>query len=138
MMPALQLNYMEKHRSVNRTADALGAWDVLEMGTLGGARILGRDDIGRLEPGMAADIALYDLRRLPFAGAAGDPAAALVFCGGSERVRHSIVNGRVLVREGRIDGLDEAELTERHNRWAETLRERASARTGIDYSIRRP
>ena len=59
---------------------ALSARDALEMATLGGAKVLGRDDIGALAPGMAADLVAFDLRGIGFAGGLHDPVAALVFC----------------------------------------------------------
>ncbi len=82
--------------------------------------MLGRDDIGALKPGMAADIALFDMRQIGFAGALHDPVAALVFCTPSN-VAYSLINGRVVVREGRLTTLDTALLCERHNRLAYEL-----------------
>lgn len=99
---------------------ALSARQALEIATLGGAQVLGRDDIGALKPGMAADIALFDMRQIGFAGALHDPVAALVFCT-SSNVAYSLINGRVVVREGRLTTLDTALLCERHNRLAYEL-----------------
>ncbi|MCI2807322.1 8-oxoguanine deaminase [Eoetvoesiella caeni] len=99
---------------------ALSARQALEIATLGGAQVLGRDDIGALKPGMAADIALFDMRQIGFAGALHDPVAALVFCTPSN-VAYSLINGRVVVREGRLTTLDTALLCERHNRLAYEL-----------------
>lgn len=93
--------------------DALTARDALEMATLGGARVLGRDDIGALAPGMAADFAAFDLRTLAFAGAQHDPVAALVFCA-SEPAAWTVVNGKVIVREGHLETIDLGPLVERH------------------------
>ncbi len=99
---------------------ALGAREVLEIATLGGARVLGRDDIGALAPGMAADIVTVPLDEIGLAGAVHDPLAALFFCH-VPRVRHSIVGGRVLVRDGRLQTLDLPPHLERHNRLAREL-----------------
>lgn len=99
---------------------ALSARQALEIATLGGAQVLGRDDIGALKPGMAADIALFDMRQIGFAGALHDPVAALVFCTPSNAA-YSLINGRVVVREGRLTTLDTALLCERHNRLAYEL-----------------
>ena len=63
--------------------------------------MLGRDDIGALAPGMAADIVTFPLDEIGLAGALHDPLAALVFCQ-VPRVQHGIVNGRVVVRDGRL------------------------------------
>jgi cytosine/adenosine deaminase-related metal-dependent hydrolase len=97
------------------------ARDVLAMATRGGADVLGRDDIGHLAPGMAADLAIYDLRTLAFAGGAlHDPVAALLLCA-TTPAAYTLVNGRVVVREGRLSTLDLAPLVERHNRLARQL-----------------
>jgi len=99
---------------------ALTAREVLEMATLGGARVLNRDDIGALEPGMAADIVSVALDDIGLTGAHHDPLAALLFCH-VPRVKHSIVNGRVVVRDGQIATLDLPALIARHNRLAGEL-----------------
>lgn len=92
--------------------DALSARDALEIATLGGARVLNRDDIGALAPGMAADFVAFDLRTPQFAGALHDPVAALVFCA-PPQAAYSVVNGRVVVREGRLTTLEIEPLVER-------------------------
>ncbi len=101
---------------------AMSARQALEVATLGGAKVLNRDDIGALKPGMAADIVLFDLEQLGYAGALHDPVAALVFCTPSN-VAYSIINGRVVVREGVCMTLDTGVLRERHNRLARELAE---------------
>lgn len=100
--------------------DALSARDALEIATLGGARVLNRDDIGALAPGMAADFVAFDLRTPQFAGALHDPVAALVFCA-PPQAAYSVVNGRVVVREGRLTTLEIEPLVERHNALARAL-----------------
>ena len=103
-----------------RGPSALTAREVLELATLGGARVLGRDDIGTLAPGMAADIVTIPLDEIGLAGAHHDPLAALFFCH-VPRVQHSIVHGRVVVRDGRLQTVDLPRLLERHNRLAQAL-----------------
>ncbi len=99
---------------------ALTAREVLEIATLGGARVLNRDDIGALAPGMAADIVCVPLDDIGLAGALHDPLAALFFCH-VPRVKHSVVNGRVVVRDGQLATLELPKLIERHNRLAAAL-----------------
>lgn len=99
---------------------ALTAREVLEIATLGGARVLNRDDIGALAPGMSADVVSVPLDEIGLAGAGHDPLAALFFCH-VPRVKHSIVNGRVVVRDGQLETLDLPRLVERHNRLAAQL-----------------
>lgn len=99
---------------VKGDATVMSAQQALELATLGGASVLGRDDIGALAPGMAADFIGYRLERLDFAGALHDPLASLVFCT-PVNVDLSVVNGRLRVQEGRIVDLDLAPLIRRHN-----------------------
>jgi cytosine/adenosine deaminase-related metal-dependent hydrolase len=94
--------------------DAMTAREALEIATRGGAKVLGRDDIGVLAPGMAADLVMFDLTQLSFAGALHDPVAALVFCTPSN-VAYSIINGKVVVRDGRCVTIDTPVVVERHN-----------------------
>ena len=106
---------------------ALTARQALELGTLGGARVLGRDDIGSLEPGKAADLIAINLNQLDFAGALHDPVSAIVFCS-SPRVDLSVINGKVVVENGRLKTLELPPVIERHNRIAREMVERAGAR----------
>ena len=92
----------------------------LEMATVGGADVLGRDDIGRLAPGKAADIIAFDTERVEYSGALGDPLAAVVFCSPT-RVSHSWVGGQRVVEDARLAGLDERVLVADHNRLAAQL-----------------
>ena len=96
---------------------AMTARQALEMATLGGAKVLNRDDIGALAPGMAADLVLFDLNQIGFAGALHDPVAALVFCTPSN-VATSIIHGRIVVREGQLVTIDAGVAREEHNRLA--------------------
>jgi cytosine/adenosine deaminase-related metal-dependent hydrolase len=102
-------------------AAALTAREALRLATRGGARVLGRDDVGALAPGMAADLIGVRVDGLPTAGGAlHDPLAALVFCR-IPNVDLSIVNGEVRVRDGRLVDVDVAALVERHDRAARAL-----------------
>ena len=101
---------------------AMSAREALELATLGGASVLGRDDIGALAPGMAADFVAFDTSVIGFAGAQSDPAAALAFCAPSS-VAWSVIDGRIVVREGKLATLDLPPHLERHNRLARALLE---------------
>jgi len=100
--------------------DAMTARQALEIATLGGAKVLNRDDVGSLAPGMMADIAVFDLNKPGMAGAVHDPVAALVFCNPGQ-VAWSIINGRVLVRKGEMVESDLPVIMERHNKLAAQL-----------------
>lgn len=98
----------------------LTAREALEMGTVGGAKVLGRDDIGTLAPGMTADFIAIDLNRVEFAGALHDPVAAVVLCAPA-RVDHSWVGGRPLVKYGQVVDIELDDLIHRHNHLAQDL-----------------
>lgn len=100
--------------------DAMTARQALEIATLGGARVLNRDDIGALAPGMAADFVAFRLDGIGLAGALHDPVAALVFCRPGP-VALSVIDGRVVVRDGRLTTIDLPVVVERHNRLARQL-----------------
>jgi 8-oxoguanine deaminase len=93
---------------------ALSAVDALRLATRGSATLLGQEaEIGRLEVGMAADLILVDVRGIDRAGALSDPLAALVFTGIGSRVRHSIVGGEIVVRDGHLARIDEDAIARR-------------------------
>ncbi|SDD05071.1 Cytosine/adenosine deaminase [Cupriavidus sp. YR651] len=103
---------------------AMSAREALEIATLGGARVLNRDDIGALVPGMSADVVAFDMSGVGFAGAGHDLVAALVFCTPAN-VSTSIINGRVVVRDGQLLTADLPQVLGDHRRLACTLFERA-------------
>ncbi len=105
---------------VSHGAGAMTARQALEIATVGGARVLGRTDIGHIAPGMAADLAIFDLNRIEFAGALHDPVAALALCGPVAAL-HTLVGGRFVVRDGRLTTVDLARLVSRHNQLAADL-----------------
>jgi len=100
--------------------NAMTARQALELATLGGARVLGRDDIGALAAGMSADFITFNLDRPHFAGAHHDVVAALLFCHSGE-VDYSFINGRKVVDQGRLTTLELERVVEAHNCLAQTL-----------------
>ena len=88
---------------------------VVRMATRGGASILGQPEIGQIKEGMAADLAMFRLDRIDFAGAMTDPAHAVLFCGSAPRAEYTIVAGKVLVEKGELAGMDEKEIFHRAN-----------------------
>lgn len=99
---------------------AMTARDALTLATRGGAAVLNRDDIGVLAPGMAADFIAFDLANPNFAGALHDPVAALVFCTPAQ-VALSVINGRIVARDGQLTTVDLPVIIEHHNQLAATL-----------------
>lgn len=92
----------------------LSAREALEIATRGGAAVLGRDDVGQLVVGKAADCIAVDLNRIDYAGGLHDPLATAVFCA-PQKVNLVLVNGRVIVREGRITTVEIEPIIKRHN-----------------------
>jgi cytosine/adenosine deaminase-related metal-dependent hydrolase len=101
-------------------ADRFSAREALELATRGGAAVLGRDDIGSLEPGKAADLVAYRVDGIQHAGAGGDLVAGLLTCA-PVNAWYSIINGRVAVEQGEIVGLDLESLVKQHNEQAQRL-----------------
>jgi cytosine/adenosine deaminase-related metal-dependent hydrolase len=120
------------HR-VGTAVDAMPPERVLWMATQGSARVLGQPEIGRIEEGAAADIAMYRLDRIDFAGAMHSPATAILLCGSGIRADVTIVNGRVLVRDEKLVDLDEQELFAEANEVAAKMVETTEQKLGISY-----
>lgn len=99
---------------VAKGAAAMSAAEALDMATVGGAQVLGRDDLGALAPGMAADVVGWRLDALDYAGAQHDPLGALVFCT-PRTVDLSVIDGRLVVWQGEVLGVDVPRLVARHN-----------------------
>lgn len=99
---------------------ALSARAALRLATRGGAATLGRDDIGAIAEGMAADLIAIDLNRVNYAGAGHDPVAAAVFCQPAT-VDLSVIHGRVVVEDGMLQTLDLKPILARHRQLSRTM-----------------
>ncbi len=104
---------------------AMRAREALEMATIGGAACLGRDDIGALEAGKAADLVVWQLDGVAFAGALSDPIEALLRCG-PIGANHTVINGRFVVENGELCTDETADRLRRHTtiaqRWLDHAR----------------
>ena len=98
----------------------LTAREALRVATRGSAAVLGRDDVGSLEPGKAADFIAISLDRLEYAGALHDPIAAVIFVAPTG-VDHNYVHGKPVVKDGELVGVELPPLIEEHNRAAARL-----------------
>jgi cytosine/adenosine deaminase-related metal-dependent hydrolase len=91
--------------------------------------VLGRSDLGAIAPGLCADLALFDLRSLGFAGGAvHDPVGALILCNPAPAA-YTVVDGRVVVRQGRLTSFELEPVLERHDGLARALVAGASIRS---------
>lgn len=105
-------------------SDALTARDVFKIACENGANLLGFEKVGRLEEGWAADLAIFDVTSLDYAGAQSDPVAALLFCTPRD-AKYTIVNGEVRVDSYRLVGFDEEVLIQKQNECAKKLYKKA-------------
>lgn len=134
MRLAMMLHRIGGYEDTEPAEQWLTPADVLWMATRGGARAIGRSDIGELAPGKAADVAAFPLRRLSLAGAVLDPLAALLMAGSDPYAALTIVNGRVRVRDGHVVDVDEMRALDGANIAAQRLLDAAQKRTGFDFS----
>lgn len=111
---------------VKAGVSSMPAADVLRLATRGGGEVLGRNDIGSIEVGKAADLAIFDLNKLDYAGSISDPAASLLFCGACQRAKYTVVNGEVVVEDGRLVKVDELKLKEKADKAALKIYARAA------------
>lgn len=109
-------------------ASAMSAEEALWLGTRGGAAVLGRDDIGCLASGMAADFIGIRQDQIAYAGAQADPLAALVFCAPAT-VDLAVINGQTVIRDGQLLSIDLAAAMSWHNRLAKELYDRVASDT---------
>lgn len=107
-------------RSGEEKSSIMSARQTLELATRGGAAVLGRKDIGSLEPGKAADFTAINLNRIDYAGAMHDPVAAVLFCA-PVKVDYTVVGGKIVVKEGKLTTVELPKLIETHNRAAARL-----------------
>lgn len=98
------------HR-LNSSSAAPSGYDMLKIATKGSASILGRDDIGQIAVGKAADFFMIDMDRIALTGAQFDVASMLGTVGFKGNVDYTVVNGKVVVRDGQLTNVDEADLT---------------------------
>jgi cytosine/adenosine deaminase-related metal-dependent hydrolase len=102
-------------------AAAVTAGDVFKVATENGANLLNFGRVGRIEEGWAADLALFNIHKMEYAGSHSDPLAALIFAGYNHGSEYTIVNGKVVVDQGRLVGFDEEELAEKANAASERM-----------------
>ncbi len=109
---------------------AITAEEIVRMATRGGASVLGRPEIGVIAPGMAADLALFDMSALGYAGALSDPLAAIIYSGFEHRAACTVVGGEIVVEDGRLTRAAEEEVAAEANEASRTMLDAA----GVDSS----
>lgn len=99
-------------------------YDVLKMATVGSAEVLGREDIGSLEAGKGADLFMIDVDQLDFAGGLLDPAVFLATVGYGRPVDLTMVNGKIVYKNGRLMGIDEEKIKDQARKYAASVYEK--------------
>lgn len=118
LMEELRVAYL-LHR-LHSSKAAPSGYQVLKMATRGSARLLGRDDIGQLAVGKCADLFLVDSRRLELVGGEYSPADVLATVGLRGPVDYTVIQGRIVVKEGHLTTIDEASVAEGARRCCRT------------------
>ena len=108
------------HRLTYSSKAPSGA-EILKLATAGSAQILGRDDIGSLKPGAAADMFAIDAESLELAGTFTDPAGILATVGYSKPADYVFINGKLVCEAGRLKGIDEEEIAKAANKKVKEL-----------------
>ena len=102
-------------------SEAMGVRDVLRLATAGGASLLGRDDIGTIAEGRVADLIGIKISDIAYAGALHDYLASVLLCGYDHSVEFSIIDGKLVVKEGHVCAVSEEEIIRNANRIAKKL-----------------
>jgi cytosine/adenosine deaminase-related metal-dependent hydrolase len=119
MILELKLAYL-LHKSFHGI-DSISSEDILSIATNGGRDVLNQPEIGSIEEGKAADLIMVRSDRLGYAGGQSDPVEALVNTGTNQEVDYNIVNGKIVVREGKLTTINEDNVIKKHNEIAEKL-----------------
>ncbi len=107
-------NFLLSQSHPLRADEWMTAREALELATIGGASVLGRDDIGALAAGKCADFFTINLNTIAYAGALHDPVAAVLFCA-PQNAHYTVINGQIIVDNGEIATMDMAPVIEAHN-----------------------
>ncbi len=131
MLPQIRIAFLV-HR-IGTGVASTNALQMLRVATSGGAKVLGHNEIGTLEIDKAADVIMFDLNNLGYAGALHDPLAAILFAGYDHRVHTNIINGEITVQNGQLVKVDTYHIINEANRLSKGMIERAIKKTGIDF-----
>ncbi len=110
LLDSLRMGYLMQTWHTKARGGSVSAYDMLKVATVNGARTLGRPDLGSLEPGKGADLFMVDVEKLEYAGALHDPKNFLARVGATGPVWMTMINGRVVYKDGELQGIDEEKL----------------------------
>ena len=110
LLDSLRTSYMMQAYHTKARGGCASAYDMLKVATINGAKTLGRLDLGSLEPEKAADLFMIDTETLELAGALHDPCNMLARVGQTGPVWMTMINGKVVYKDGELQGVDEKKL----------------------------
>ena len=110
LLDSLRMAYLMQTFHTKARGGSVSSYDMMKIATVGGAKALGRDDLGSLEPGKAADLFMIDADALELTGTLHDPKSVIARAGVTGPVWLTMVNGRVVFKDGRLQGVDERAL----------------------------
>jgi hydroxyatrazine ethylaminohydrolase len=110
LLDSLRLCYVMQMNRRHATGVCVDPYEILKMATVNGAKTLGRDDIGSLEVGKAADLFMIDTNTLELAGALHDPKAIIMTVGLTGNLWLTMINGKIVFSDGKLVGIDESKL----------------------------
>lgn len=126
LMDSLRMSYLMQAFHSKERGGAPSSYEMLKLATIGGAEMMGRRDIGSLEPGKGADLFMIDTEKLELAGALHDPANLIARTGVTGPVWLTMINGKVVYRNGELNGIDERNLAaEAENACTRVIRNRS-------------
>mgnify|MGYP004469105621 CR=1 FL=1 len=110
LLDSLRMAYLMQTYYSKQRGGCLSAYEMLKAATVGGAKTLGRPELGSLEVGKAADLFLVDIAGLEYSGTLHDPQSLLARCGVTDRVWMTMIGGNVVYADGKLTGVDERTL----------------------------
>jgi cytosine/adenosine deaminase-related metal-dependent hydrolase len=119
LLAEIRASYLVNRLTYSQAAP--DGYDILKIATRGSAALLGRSDIGQLAAGMAADLFLLDTELLELVGTGADPGSLPGTVGYARPAKLVMINGKIVAEDGKLSGIDEAELIEKANRSAAGL-----------------
>ena len=110
LLDAMRLAWMQQSYYSKERGGSISPYDMLKIATAGGAKTLGRDDLGSLETGKGADLFMIDVSKLEFTGTLHDPKNLIARTGVTGYVDMTMINGQVVFADGELKGVDERQL----------------------------
>ncbi|MBF9014019.1 MULTISPECIES: amidohydrolase [unclassified Oceanispirochaeta] len=128
LLDSLRMAYLMQCFHSKERGGSPSPYQMLKIASADGAKMMGRNDLGSLEAGKAADLFMVDMSRLEMAGTTHDPANLLARAGVTGEVYLTMINGKVVFREGELIGIDEKRLfNEAEKSCNSSIRDRCSA-----------